>query len=584
MKFIYNFTGLSKVKHPYLIPLVFLLIFLFIPGYSQIILTEIMFDADTLESHNEFVEIYNTGDTTINLAGWKIGDEIEVDNIIEVNQGLELFPGHYAVILDGSYFGNSTIYDVLIPAEALIVKIDDGSFGSFGWSNSDPEPVKLVNPAGDTVQIYTYSIDNSPGFSDEKIHLNNDNSPGNWGNSNHFRGTPGFRNSITPYNFDVKIDSLWITPDYPREYESFQIHSLIKNNGLNYIELITVKIFNDFNNNQMADPGETLYDSDVSVNLMPGDTFNFQIDSDGLSSDSYLFGVILQYGLDENPENNFAFLEFTVENSAEALVINEIMYRPLSGKSEWVELYNGSLNRIKLQDWSLADSRDTCRVVAVNAGINGQDYFVISADSTIFDTFSVPDNKIAIVKSFPTLNNDYDDLKILSPSDRIVDRVTYSDSWMGRKVGAGVSLERINPLISSYLAENWAASVHLRGGTPGELNSVFVEKKTSESLVNIKPNPFSPDGDGFEDVTIFDYSLPILTGFLTIDIYDITGRKIKQLTNRLPVAQKGQVIWDGKNEDGRVSRIGLYIIVVRVYDPSQNLFKELKKTVVLTKK
>jgi hypothetical protein len=584
MRSIYIFTNLLKDKYPYLMYTLLLIILLFVPGYSQIILTEIMFDADTLESHNELVEIYNTGNTTINLAGWKIGDEIEVDNIVEVNQGLDLLPGQYAIILDGSYFGNSTIYDALIPVEALIVKIEDGSFGSFGWSNSDPEPVKLVNPDGDTVQTYIYSIDNSPGFSDEKIHLNNDNSRENWGNSTHFRGTPGFRNSITPYDFDIKIDSLWITPAYPREYESFQIHSLIKNNGLNYIDLITVKIFNDFNNNQTADPGETLYDRDVSVNLIPGDTFDFQIDSDGLSSDSYIFGVILQYNLDENPENNFAFIEFTVENSAESLVINEIMYRPLSGKSEWVELYNGSLSRIKLQNWSLADSRDNCKVVSVNAYINGQDYFVISADSTIFDTFSVPEDKITIVKSFPTLNNDYDDLKILSPSGRIVDRVTYSDGWMGREVEAGVSLERINPLISSSLAENWAASVNLRGGTPGEQNSVYVEKKTSESLVDIDPNPFSPDGDGFEDVTILNCSLPILTGFLTIDIYDISGRKIKQLTNRLPVSQKGQVIWDGKNEDGRVSRIGLYIIVVRVYDPSQNLFKELKKTVVLTKK
>jgi hypothetical protein len=584
MRSVYFFTGLLKGKHPYLMSVLLLIIFLFIPGYSQIILTEIMFDADTLESHNEFVEVYNAGDITINLAGWKIGDEIELDNLVETSQGLDLLPGQYAVILDGSYFGNSTIYDALIPSEALVIKIDDGSFGSFGWSNSNPEPVKLVNPAGDTVQTYIYSIDNSPGFSDEKIHLNNDNSPENWGNSTHFRGTPGFRNSIAPYNFDVKIDSLWTTPDYPREYESFQIHSLIKNSGLNYIELITITIFNDFNNNQMADPGEAIFDSNVSVNLMPGDTLNFQADSDGLSSGSYLFGVILQYDQDENPENDFGFLEFTVENSAETLVINEIMYRPISGKSEWVELYNGSLNSIKLQNWSLADSRDTCRVVDVNAYINGQDYFVISADSTIFDTFSVPDYKITIVKSFPTLNNDYDDLKILSPSGRIVDRVTYSDSWMGREVEAGISLERINPLISSSLAKNWAASVNLRGGTPGELNSVFVEKKTSESLVNIEPNPFSPDGDGFEDVTILDYSLPILTGFLTIDIYDITGRRIKQLTNRLPVSQKGQVIWDGKNENGRVSRIGLYIIVIRVYDPSQNLFKELKKTVVLTKK
>ncbi len=552
--------------------------------YAQIILTEVMFDADTLESHNEYVEVYNSSNNTINLTDWKIGDGIELDNIVDAGQGLDLSANGFAVILDGSYFGNSTIYDSLIPQEALIVKIDDGSFGSFGWSNSDPESVRLVNPAGDTVQSYTYSIDNPPGYSDEKIQLTSDNSPSNWGNSTHFRGTPGFRNSITPYDYDLSLGSLHIIPEYPLEYENFQFNLVIKNEGLNFVNLAHITVFNDYNRNNDEDPGELLYENDILLNLAGQDTLNFQTEVEGLSADPYVLGAILNYDPDENLANNSGFLEIIVETSSETLVINEIMYRPLTGKSEWIELYNGNSSQINLNNWYVADSRDTARITSPEANINSRDYFVICADSTIFDTFLVPYHKVTIVKSFPTLNNDYDDLKILSPSGRIVDRVSYSDSWMGREVEAGVSLERINPVISASLADNWAASVSLKGGTPGEINSVYVEKKSSESLVTIEPNPFSPDSDGFEDVAIIDFSLPILTGFLTIDIYDMAGRKIKRLTNRAPVAQKGQFIWDGKNEDGRVSRIGLYILIIQIFDPSQNLYKEIKKTVVLTKK
>ena len=564
--------------------IVFLTLFIKNSIYAQIILTEVMFDADTLESHNEFVEIYNSGNNTINLTDWKIGDAIELDNIVDAGQGLDLSAGGYAVILDGSYFGNSTIYDGLIPSQALIVKIDDGSFGSFGWSNSDPEPVRLVNPSGDTVQSYIYSIDNQPGYSDEKIQLTPDNSVTNWGNSIHFRGTPGFRNSITPYDYDLSLSSLGIIPEYPLEYENFQFNLVIKNEGLNFIDLANITIFNDYNQNGEVDSGELLYEDDISLNLTAQDSLDFQTEIGGLSADTYVLGAILDYGLDENLANNSGFLEIVVESASENLVINEIMYRPLTGNSEWIELFNGTSNQVSLNNWFFADSRDTARITSPEAHINSQDYFVICADSTIFDTFLVPYDKVTIVKSFPTLNNDYDDLKILSPSGRIVDRVSYSDSWMGREVEAGVSLERINPQISSSLADNWAASVSLKGGTPGEINSVYVEKRPSESLITIEPNPFSPDGDGFEDVAIIDFSLPILTGFLTIDIYDMAGRKIKRLTNRVPVAQKGQFIWDGRDEDGRTSRIGLYILVIQIFDPSQNLYKEMKKTVVLTKK
>ena len=111
-----------------------------------------------------------------------------------------------------------------------------------------------------------------------------------------------------------------------------------------------------------------------------------------------------------------------------------------------------------------------------------------------------------------------------------------------------------------------------------------MKKPTRESLLSVHPNPFSPDGDGFEDFTIFEYRLPFPTGFLSIDIFDIKGRKIKRLADYQAVGQNGYLVWDGRDGDGRITRMGIYVILVRVFEPNADIFREFKKTVVLVKK
>ena len=165
-----------------------------------------------------------------------------------------------------------------------------------------------------------------------------------------------------------------------------------------------------------------------------------------------------------------------------------------------------------------------------------------------------------------------------------MERIIYSGSWMGRETGAGISLERISPHISSQLADNWAASAAPEGSTPGKQNSIYIAKEASASTLNVNPNPFSPDNDGYEDITILQYQLSEQTALMTVDIFDIIGRRVRRLADQMPVGQNGSIIWDGKDNEGRVCRIGIYIFFVRVFQTNKNLFKEMKETVVLVKK
>ena len=153
-----------------LVVLIYLI--LIVPASAQITFSEIMFDVSTNEYHDEFVELYNLSYTdSLTVAGWKFSDSSGTDLIIPVNSANKIAPRGFAVLLDGSYFGNSTTYDSLLPGNALLLKIADNAFGGSGLSNSNPEYLSIIDSTGDTLTSYRYSINNGAGYSDEKIIL-----------------------------------------------------------------------------------------------------------------------------------------------------------------------------------------------------------------------------------------------------------------------------------------------------------------------------------------------------------------------------------------------------------------------------
>ena len=136
-------------------------------------------------SNSEFIELFNTSTTnTIDLNNFKIKYHTSgTDIIISAGNGTLLLPQSYAVIFEGDYNFSTGIYSELIPASALVLKLNNKAFGSSGMSNSSSRQIILFNSAGDTLDVYTYSANNAKGFSDEKITTNKDNSSINWANS-----------------------------------------------------------------------------------------------------------------------------------------------------------------------------------------------------------------------------------------------------------------------------------------------------------------------------------------------------------------------------------------------------------------
>lgn len=147
----------------------------------------------------------------------------------------------------------------------------------------------------------------------------------------------------------------------------------------------------------------------------------------------------------------------------------------------------------------------------------------------------------------------------------------------------GVALERISPDISSSDSENWHSAAAPLYGTPGYRNSVFIENISENLDIEIYPPVFSPDGDGFNDVTTINLTC-FQNGFTAkIIIFDSQGMFVRDLVNCQNIAYQSRFVWNGLDENGKKVPSGIYVVYVEVFDTQGNI-KRFKKAVVVAEK
>ncbi len=550
---------------------------------AQVMITEVMYDVPGADYHEEFVELYNCSTDTIDLSHWQVGDSLESDELVETGQGLLLKPGQFAVVLDGSYFGHSTRYDSIIPPQALVLKIDDGAFGSNGFSNTISEKVLLKDANGDLVDFCHYPLGNTPGFSAEKIERCAENKSDNWVQSLVMWGTPGFKNSVEPADFDLAFlaDGLRVFPlSAVHKGQTVKVLMKWKNNGVQaFSETVRFRCFVDLNGNQKLEVLEpVLYDQRLPVDLPPGATDSVTFTWQANLAGQVLLTAEIFSNLDQNLVNNTIQYVVTVIDSQATLVINEIKFLTQKGEPEWVELYNTTSQAVLLSHWGLADLKDTLWIQN-NRWLAPHSYFVLAADSAIFDFYDLPDSVVSVQPALPALNNDQDVLFLLAPWGGWSEQVPYTSDWLMGEAYRTPSLERINPALDARRARNWAPCV--KQGTPGQQNSVFAAVVPEQMKISASPNPFSPDGDGHEDVTVISLQVPSRTARVELTVFDMLGRKICTLAENHFSGTKLQMVWDGKDDHKKRTRMGIYIVFARMLDDANGLLQEAKTTVVV---
>jgi hypothetical protein len=564
---------------------VLVILILFHPEiYSQVVINEIMYAP--AEATNEWFELYNTFDSSVNLQNWKWKDATTTIRTI-TTQNVNLPSKGYVIICQDSIKLKNQFPDLI------------GIHIQTSWNalNNSGDNLILINPLNvriDSVLYQTSWGGNSGGFSLERINaLGLSNNSLNWGTSIDLtKATPNKQNSLTPKPYDIFLKSFSISPIFPSSGETLNLDFLIKNIGLNAANNFSLNIYRDLNFDSIYQNNE-LINSQSYQSLNQNDSLIYSYSIQNIDTGFKQFIAKVIYQQDDDSSNNKIIRRVYVSSQSAGgggVVINEIMYDPLANQSEWIELLNATGQIINMKGWKYKET-STSVILSVNdLFFNPGDYFLLAHDSTIFSSFNYlitpAPNQVVKFSNSISLNNSGENISIMDSLNNLIDNVFYDPNWHNPNLSdaKGISLERISPLFGSNDRNNWSSSANHNGGTPGLRNSIYLENLPANSSVSINPNPFSPDGDGFEDFTLIKYKLKFNFSQMRIKIFDIKGRLVRTLANNQITGSEATIIFNGFGDDNQKLRIGIYILLIEVIDDRGGTVDNIKAPVVIAAK
>ena len=558
------------------------------PKKGDILVSEIMYAP--VDDEPEWVELLNASMDTINLKNWRISDSNTSMKSIIAQTNVFILPHSYLVIAKDSVFAtyHSGVTAIIANFSAL--------------NNSTPDAVVIYDTRLNTVDsvMYAPSWGGQNGKSLERIDTEMPSiSMSNWGTSQDSIGsTPGRKNSVARLDYDVMISNLTQTRTMVAEKIVPGVNVSVRNIGRRTTDSVFVSIYSDSNHNAIPEPSELIHTILSSHSLIPGDSILLSESLPQLVSGESNIIVIADWWRDENSRNNRDSIFVKICFDPRSIIINEIMYDPLSDQNEWFELFNRSSQPIDLSRWTFNDkptlsgvnSFEICNQLFV---IRSGDYAIVAADSSIFHLVQKTTHSDSITHGIILnrsggfgFNNDGDAVVLKDLTGQTIDSVAYLPYWHHPDVvdTRGRSLERINPNIDSNDPRNWSTCSNILGGTPGKANSIIVTSVKSNSMISIAPNPFSPDGDGFEDFCIIRYNLPMMTSTLNLRIYDVKGRLIRALANGELAGTHGEIVWDGIDDNKQRARIGVYVVFLEATDQSSGKVVTAKAAAVVAAK
>jgi len=254
---------------------------------GRIAITEVMADPRGItgshypEDRNEFVELYNAGDTAIDLLDWTIDDGDAVDKIRAWTDSSILNPGSlrlgttlldphcYAVILDPEYTDTMPLGGYVQPyhfgANALILTVGNTTIGDELQSN---DPVTLAASAAygfaDTSTFGTpwdpndsFPHDAGDGISWERIDLAGPDTVSNWVPCRDTAGcTPGAANSTTTF-LDLAVTGITLADTSTRKPGDTLVADIkVTNAGFKQADTWSISVFLDRNGDARPDVGQ----------------------------------------------------------------------------------------------------------------------------------------------------------------------------------------------------------------------------------------------------------------------------------------------------------------------------------------
>ena len=262
------------------------------------------------------------------------------------------------------------------------------------------------------------------------------------------------------------------------------------------------------------------------------------------------------------------------------ILINEILFDPVSPGVDYVELYNPSEKTFDLCELKLGVAKESFpnpvdtmlkTITDDSRLLLPHSYVLLSTDGyRVSQQYRCTMENYVDMASFPSYANSGGMALLMSRKGVTIDQMAYSEQmhYPLLKETKGVSLERVSWEVASDRTDNWHSAAEAVGfGTPGYRNSMVAATSETqiENPITVEPQIFSPDGDGFDDHCLFSYRLEG-SGTMNVYVFSVEGRMVRHLVKGEMVAEQGTFLWNGLDSGGSRVPIGLYVVVTEVFD------------------
>lgn len=541
---------------------------------NDIIITEIMADPapPVALPEYEWIELRNNTHAAISLAGWRIGDAVSQSGPLPA---FILQPDSFVIVCANSSLSALSTFGRAIPVT---------SFPSLDNSN---DLVILKAPNSSVIHAVNYSstwynsaLKREGGWSLEMIDITKPcTNEINWSASQDFSGgTPGKINSIngsiedhTPLDLlrTYTIDSVTIVAVFNKPVDS----STSSQNNL--FELGTIPV-----QSAIAQPpmfNEIL----IKLNspMQPSVIYTLQV-----------AGISDCYGNSISSKNRSkAALPFNADSN---LIINEILFNPRPSGYDYIELYNKGQYPFDLRNVHIAN-RNSAGIISSIRRISGQPFLIFPGEHIVVTddlqslqlNYFIKDPHSIVETPLPSFPDENGTVIILDHAGLIIDEVNYNEDWHFKLIDdlEGISLERLHPDTESNRSDNWHSASSTSGfGTPGYENSQQA-RVVVNSMIDVSPPVFSPDNDGYNDITTINYAFDEPGYMCTLTIYTSTFTPIRWLVKNQLLGLKGSWTWNGLDEKGNKLPVGIYIFFVEIFNLNGKT-QRFKETIVLARK
>jgi len=557
-----------------------LLILLFSPLYvlSQnrydVVIDEIMADPTPQISlpSNEWIELKNVSANPVNLQNWRIGDATGLSGPMP---NFVLQPDSFVIVCTGSVVAAMQVYGRVV------------SVISFPSLDNDGDQLYLKSNTGLTIHAVSYSLSwyqnavkSDGGWTLEMIDTKNPCSGiNNWKASIDARGgSPGIKNSVDAVNNNQS------SPSIKNAYTIDNLNIVIVfDEPVDSLKGATVA-------NYSIDGGLSIQSATSISPLF--DKVQLRLTTAMQANIVYTITVSNVTDCKNNSigTKNKTKIGLPVDAAVMEMVINEILFNPKSGASDYVEFYNRSnkifdANKLYIANRNSSGAINSPKLISIIPYyIFPGDYLVVTEDAVNLPLNYMVQNPDAVfvVSSMPSFPDDKGDVILLNLQGAVVDEVKYLDDWQFALIANpdGVSLERIDPDGTSQEATNWHSAASTAGyGTPTYKNSQYKLLQSINASVEVTPKVFSPDNDGRDDIATIQYKTTEPGYIANITIYDANGRPVRNLVKNATLGLQGYWIWDGLDDKKLKLPIGTYILFTEIFNLSGK--KEILKNVVV---